>query len=392
MASVRQNVWKMQIFRLLGSLHFIGGVLIPFFTDWGGLSYTQALILQSWFMIWVFALEMPTGAIADVFGRKVSLQLGLLVNICGVLAYSFIPNFYVFLFAEFLWALGAALLSGADEALLYDSLKETGQEKSSKKVLGRYYSFGLVGITIAAPIGGLIAATLGLRYTMLLMVIPFSLAFLISLTFKEPKKVHEDESVKFFQTLVSGIKQLRHNRILQLLAFDSVVIRSLAFMVIWVYQPVLLDRGLAIGLLGVVHACMAGIQIPVLNAFEHLERWTGSKKRYLIFSALIPGIAFVLVGLSKSLIVTIPLLVVITGLGLTRHVLFNNYIHKYIKSSQRATFMSTVGMLQRLASGLLYPIVGLLMDFSLTTTLIVLGAVTIAVSLFSGVEEVHLLD
>ncbi len=392
MASVRANVWKMQLFRFVGSLHFIGGVLMPFFTDWGGLNYTQTLVLQSWFMLWVFCLEIPTGTIADVFGRKASLLLGLVANIGGVLAYSFVPNFYVFMFAEFLWALASALFSGADEALLYDSLKEAGQEKSSKKVLGRYYSFGLVGIMIAAPIGGLIAATLGLRYTMLLMILPFSLAFLIGLTLKEPKKVHEDESVKFLQTLISGVKQLSHNRILRLLAFDSVAIRSLAFMVIWVYQPVLLDRGLAIGLLGVVHACLSGIQIPVLNAFGHLERLTGSKKRYLIFSALIPGIAFVLIGLFRSLVVTIPLLVVITGLGLTRHVLFNNYMHKYIGSSQRATVMSTIGMLSRLASGLLYPVVGLLMDYSLTATLLVLGAVTVAVSLISGVEEFHLLD
>lgn len=392
MASVRANVWKMQLFRFLISLQFFGGVLMPFFTDWGGLNFTQTLVLQSWFMIWVFALEIPTGTIADVFGRKASLQLGLVANIGGVLAYSFIPNFYIFMFAEFLWALASALFSGADEALLYDSLKEAGEEKESKKILGHYYSFGLAGFTIAAPIGGLIAATLGLRYTMLLVAVPFSLAFLVALTFKEPKKVHEDESVKFLQTLLSGVKQLGHNRILRLLAFDSVVIRSLASKVIWVYQPVLLDRGLAIGLLGVVHACMSGIQIPVLNAFGHLERLTGSKKRYLIFSALIPGIAFVLIGLFKSLVVTIPLLVVITGLGLTRHVLFNNYMHKYIQSSQRATVMSTIEMLQRLASGLLYPLVGLLMDYSLTTTFIVLGVVIVAVSLISGVEEVHLLD
>ena len=296
------------------------------------------------------------------------------------------------MFAEFLWAMSQALFSGADEALLYDSLLEEGREKESKRVLGRYHSFGLMGITVAASIGGLIAATLGLRYTMLLMTVPFTFAFLIALTLKEPKKVHEDESVKFLQTLFSGLKQLRHNRILQLLAFDSIVIKSLTFMVIWTYQPVLLDRGLSIGWLGLVHAVLAGVQIPVLNGFEHLERLTGSKKRYLILSALIPGVAFVLFGLTSSLLLSIPLIVIIAGLGLTRHVLFHNYMHKYVRSAQRATFMSTVGMLQRLCSALLYPVVGLLMDRSLSMTLVALGAVTIVVSLFSGVEEVHLLD
>ncbi len=392
MGSVRANIWKMYLFRLFRGLHFIAGVLIPFFTDWGGITFTQAMVLQSWYMIWIFALEIPTGTIADVFGRRTSLAIGAITNIAGAVAYSFVPNFYVFMFAEFLWAMSQALFSGADEALIYDSLKEVNDEKVSKRILGRYHSFGLIGITIAAPIGSLIAATLGLRYTMLLMVVPFTAAFFIAYSLKEPKKIHEDESVKFIHTIFSGVKTLRHNKILRLLAFDSIIIKTLAFMIIWVYQPVLLNRGFSIGLLGVVHAFMAGIQVPVLNAFEHLERWTGSKKRYLVFSALIPGLAIVTIGLFKSLWITIPLLVVITGLGLSRHVLFNNYMHKYVKSSQRATFMSTVGMLQRLSTAIVYPIVGILMDYSLTTTLFVIGGVMIVISLISGVEEVHLLD
>lgn len=390
MASLSANIWKMSAFRLFASLHFIGGVLMPFFTEWGGLTYTQTLVLQSWFVLWVFALEVPTGALADRFGRKASLAFGMLATIAGVAAYSIIPNFYLFLFAEFLWAMGQAFCSGADEALIYDSLLASGSEKGSKSVLGKYYSYGLIGITLAAPVGGLIAASLGLRYAMLLMAAPLFFAFLMALSLKEPEKVHEDESVTFFRTLSSGLRQLRSSSALRVLVFDSVAVRALCFMVIWAYQPLLLGRGLSLAWLGVVHAAISGVQIPVLNAFERLERLTGSKKRYLFLSALIPGIAFILAGFARSLSVTIPLLVVIAGLGLTRHVLVGNYLHKRIQSKERATFMSTVSMLQKLSSGILYPFVGLLMDRSLAATMLALGAGVIAISLLSGVEESHL--
>ena len=130
---MQKNIRKIYTFHFLVSLHFIGGVLIPFFSDWGGISFTQIMLLQSWYAFWIFALEIPTGAIADHFGRKTSLVLGALSTILAVLVFSTFPAFAFFLLGEFLWALGDALMSGADEALVYDSLKNVGHETRSKK-------------------------------------------------------------------------------------------------------------------------------------------------------------------------------------------------------------------------------------------------------------------
>jgi len=127
--SYESNIWKMYVFKFLVSLHFIGGVLVPFFMDWGKISFTQIMILQSWFMLWIFIMEVPTVTIADYFGRKYSLLLGCIVNIITVIIYTITPNFYLFLVGEFLWATSAALFSGADDAFVYDSLKKCGKAK-----------------------------------------------------------------------------------------------------------------------------------------------------------------------------------------------------------------------------------------------------------------------
>ena len=86
----------MYVFKFLVSLHFIGGVIVPFFLDWGQISFTQIMILQSFFVFSLFILEIPTGAIADYFGRKTSLMFAAIATTSAALVYSSYPSFYIF--------------------------------------------------------------------------------------------------------------------------------------------------------------------------------------------------------------------------------------------------------------------------------------------------------
>ena len=141
MRTYKDNIWKLYIFHFLRSMHFTGGVLVPFFTIWGGISLTQVFILQSWFMICIFLLEVPTGAVADRYGRKTSIILATLIGIAAPLVYASYPAFTIFFIAESLWALSSSLLSGAGEALTYDTLKKLKREDESKKFFARVKSF-----------------------------------------------------------------------------------------------------------------------------------------------------------------------------------------------------------------------------------------------------------
>lgn len=158
------NIPKYYAFVFFREFFFFSAVLVPFFTDWAGLSLFQMTLLQSWFAGWIFLLEVPTGAIADRFGRKSSLILSGLVVAIAALIYGSIPSFPVFLLAEFLFAVSFALLSGADEAFLFDSLKLLGKEKKAKHFFGKAESFRFTGIMIAAPIGSIVATHTERKY------------------------------------------------------------------------------------------------------------------------------------------------------------------------------------------------------------------------------------
>jgi len=391
-ARFRANVWKIYLFRFFGSLHFIGGVLVPFFTDWAGINFTQIMILQSWFMLWIFLLEIPSGAAADYLGRKHTLVLACGVSAIGAVVYSSTPNFYLFLLGEMLFAVSQALLSGSTEAFVYDTLKIVGQAKKSKEVFGRAESFGLAGIMIGAPLGSIIAATIGLRAPMLLHAVPSTIGLFVALTFSEPEQTEEVQKKRYTSILKDGVRYFRRNRILKILALDMIVIASIAYFMIWFYQPMLEQAGIDIAYFGAVHAALAVSQIVIMNNYGRLENLFGSKKRLISLSAIITGVVFIIGGLTTFIPVVVLVIILGGGFGLSRRPLFVSYMNRYIPSSERATVLSTISMFRRFSLVAVNPVIGIIADWSLNYTLVILGATAILFSLISRVQEEYLID
>src|SRR3989344_2366776 len=113
---LKNSLWKFYTADFLTSLVFSVAVLVPFYTEWGHLTLAQVQITQAWFMFWAFIMEVPTGVVADYFGRKYSVALGAILIAIASVIYGSIPNFGVFLLCEFLSAIAYALVSGANDA------------------------------------------------------------------------------------------------------------------------------------------------------------------------------------------------------------------------------------------------------------------------------------
>ena len=94
-----------------------------------GFSLLQIGILESIFHIASSCFEIPSGVVADVFGRKRTLALSKLVSVLSCLAMILSDNFGTVAFAIAFSALSYNLESGTIEALAYDSLKSVRQEK-----------------------------------------------------------------------------------------------------------------------------------------------------------------------------------------------------------------------------------------------------------------------
>lgn len=386
----RGNVRRMYAWRALTHMHFFAGVLVPFFTDWGGLTLPQMLLLQAWFFLWIFLLEVPTGAVADKYGRKASVVCANACLLAATAIYAAGKGLPRFLLAEFIWAAAAALASGADEAMVYDSLKAAGDEDRSRRALSLLSSFDIGAIAFAAPLGGLMAARWGLQFPLLAMLVPFSLGLLVALSLREPPTGEEGAKPGYREVLTRGVRYFASHKPLRALAFDSITIWMLSFMTIWLFQPRLKELGVGVGVYGFVTAALTLSQIAVMNGLDRLERVFGGTRRYLVWSAVIPGLAFLALPFATNPWAACALFVLIPAFGMSRSVLISNYMNKHIGSAQRATVLSTVGMGRQLMGIVVLPAVGLLTKVSLSWTFAALGAAILACAWASSVEESHL--
>ncbi|RLG17623.1 hypothetical protein DRN62_00765 [Nanoarchaeota archaeon] len=375
--SLRRDLRKIYLFELFRNLHLVSAVLIPFFTDWGGLNLTQTMWLQSWFIAWIFLLEIPTGSIADVLGRKISLSIGALVGSIAALVYSSYPNFSLFMLGELLYALSYSLFSGADKAMIYDTLKMHGKEKESKKIFGKAFTFKMIGMLIGAPLGSLIAGYLGVRYAMMFMFFPLFTSFLIGLSLKEPERGERAKS--YFQVFKEGMNVIRSDKELLALICNYVAFYVIAYYTIWMYQPLLLEAGMNISLLGFVHSALIIAQMILANSYAFLEDLLGRKK-LIMLNPIVLGLSFVFCGISNGLIPLLLLVILSAGFGKSRDPLMQSYLNEFIPSKQRATVLSTISMLSRLILAFTNLLIGMLMDVSVKYAYLILGFITLFLS------------
>jgi len=388
----RTNIPKAYTYDFLKNFMLFSGVLVPFFTQWGGIKFSQIMILQAVFTLGMFLFEIPTGVVADRYGRKTSLILSGVFTALAVLVYSSHPSFPVFIAGELLWAVGVTLASGADTALVYDSLIQTGEEKGSKKILNRVESIGLFAMVFAAPLGSLVAKYIGVRWAMILSVIPISFSIVIALTFTEPPVVRKTEEKDYFKILRSGLAYFRGHRILRLLTIDYVAIMTLSFFLIWVYQVVLKSLDFPLEYYGFVHAGIVIAEIIVLNGVIKMEAAAGSKKRYIFISTLIVGVCYLVLSYTYNITAAIVCMLIIAGFGLTVKPLFFSYMNKYIESENRATVLSAVSMARSIVTAAANVIFGYFVDINMRYTLFALGIITLVFAFTSRVTEEHLKD
>jgi MFS family permease len=363
-------------------MHFFAAILVPFFRDWGGLELGQILLLNAWFMLWHSVLEVPTGAVADRFGRRASLLLGFAAGALGTGIYVSAPALPVFLLAEVVMAFAYALISGADEALLYDSLLATGRAGEARRAIARLESVKLLGIVLGALGGAALTGWLPLRGIFALQAVPMTLAVLVATALVEPPGggAHAARP-SLLRVAREGVGLVLGQPALRRIALELVSIGALSFLVIWLYQPLLDAAGIPLGLFGPVHVALSLGQIAVLQSADRLEDLLGSRARVLLLCALAAGLGWIGLGLARAPWAVAALVVAAASFGLARGPLLGASLHRHLPSERRATGLSGVSMLRTLGVVIANGAAGLAAERSLHATALAIGVLLLGLGL-----------
>lgn len=358
-------------------LLILGPILVLFLSGTKGLSFTEIMLLQSISAVAVVIFEVPTGAVADMIGRKESILLYSIL--CGLSLFIYIwgKSFMVFAIAEITFSLGASFKSGADSAIIYDSLKHMKKENEYQRIEGKARSIGLYTLAV----GSIVSSFVYEIHPYLPFIISgfFMLATgIITLTFKEPpfQEKSKEISLKGYlnQIVESGKFILTHEKL------KAVVIFTMVFMIFyrtgfWYFQPYMEAVNIPVRYFGVLFFFFNMTAAFFSKRSYYIMEKT--KPRTLTFMAGLMILSFIIMGIVKIQIGVLAILLQQAARGLYRPIT-SKYLNKHIPSDKRATVLSFHGLLTNLAIAVSYPAMGVLKDnTNIFTTHIILGALMI---------------
>lgn len=186
----RQAVKNLKLyywFKLTSEPLFWGPILITYINAVSGMSLSEIYFMEAICVIGIIFLQVPTGALADLIGRRKTLIIGTACLLADTAVFACANSKLTIWLANFAWVLGFSLASGADTALFYDTLKFLGRGEDYQKIEAKAqaYRFFLAAVT-ASGVGYL--AKISLRLPIGLDIIVIFIHGLVTCLFTEPPR------------------------------------------------------------------------------------------------------------------------------------------------------------------------------------------------------------
>jgi MFS family permease len=383
-----KRIYLVWLASLVSGFEVLGIFMIPFFKDWAGLNQLQIQSLQSWFMFAVFLLEIPTGLIGDIKGRKYSVLLGYFFLILGPVVYGSYPHILIFIVGELLFAIGKAFFSGAHESLVYDICKETNSEDDYSKIWVTNSNLKFIGMMSTGLIAGFLVKNFELNQLVQLTAVVHAMSFIIILFVKEPKYRSEKELIPDYKEVFrSAFKNLKDNISLRRIAVYVSLIYWTSYFVLWFYQVVLLNIGIKLENFGLFRILLLVGELILGFVLASILDKSKSKRMWSVISALLVASGFMVVAFFENVPGVVAFIIISGGIGMNIRNVFSKSINIHIKSENRSTTLSAISMIRTLTLAGLNPLIGWLSDLNLTVTFLILGGILILTAVFLAPRE-----
>ncbi len=328
---------------------------------WGAfMTKTQIGISDSITFAVGFLVELPSGVMADIIGRKKTILLGNIMLSAGNLLIAISSSFFSITLWYMLWTIGYAFQSGATEALAYDSLKEEGYENNWKEVITTSTIIGRVVNLSATAIGGALFA-IGLRLPYLTAGMVGIIGVIAAYFLKEivVKKPENTWSPKLYLTQIKdGLAVLINPKVVSF-AFLCLTILSIGYMYNWgILRPFTAER---FGYTPTTYAYLLSVisfsVIISLSIMRWIQKWL-SQSKHIIITTFIFSLVFLLIGLPQKFLVGGTLMILL-AMALTHvDILFSQFINEHTPTNHRATTLSAIALFTRLPYVLLALVIG----------------------------------
>ena len=361
-----------------------------------GLNLLEVNLVNMTYFATVLLMEIPTGAIADVYGRKVSYVMSSLLLAGGFFIYGVSGSLLGFIIAEMTAAIGKTCESGAYQAWLVDSLKHEGCKKPLNHVLARENAISTVAGVCAAIIGSRVADINPVLpwycggFIMLLSSV-LTLVLMKEEYFVRSKYSILEKFTEMKQTIKTSVKFARQDRVVRfvlllgLLQFFAIQAPNMQ------WQPMYLGVSGKHAMLGWIWAGIAlAMAIGGIMSARILRLCRNDEKKALVIVQVGIGVGILLAGAFRLLPISLAIFLLHEGTRGAFKPLNDVYLNDNIPSSERATIISCSSIVRHLGGMVGLLISGIIaLRISIPVAWIVSGAFLVLATLVIAKNGKH---
>ena len=338
----------------------------------------------------MYIFEIPSGIIADHYGKKKELMMCFLFYMVSFVFFFIGGNFGVFAIAMFFFGLGEAFRSGTHKAMIYGYLEQKNWFSHKTFVYGRTRSFSLIGSSLSALLSIIFVLSLpSLRGLFLIGVVPYLLDFILIATYPSSLDEKRETSLSMGHVFVEGFRSLSvlgKDKQLRCVLLSSSSFDAFFRTIKDYVQPLLLI--LFVGSLQSEATMEVKVTLGVLYGVMNLASAFASKNVYRLTEQSSPlswmhrffdGFGLMAGMIALGLFFELPILIMLAFFLLfvmkdARRPLFVAAAGDLIPKKQRATILSVESQLRALMLIVLAPVFGFFAErYSLSLLFLGLG-------------------
>lgn len=334
-----------------------------------------------------FVFEVPTGVVADMKSRKLSVIIGLLLIGTAFILEGSVRLFAAVIVSQFLWGLGYTFTSGADEAWIADELEG--------KSLDWVYLKGAQMSQLASFIGILLSTVIGVKLmnlpiiiggVLFIMLSVFLMFFMKEENFKPAPAEDRNSWMQMRHTFMEGIKFIKGSKVLVLMMSIALLygLYSEGFDRLWTAH-LQNDIGFPniagikpIVWIGIIDGTAMLISILAVEYIKRRMEKTGELDRVWILTLIniLMVAAVIFFGFSGNFTLALSMYLLFYILRTTNGPIYSAWRNKNIKSEVRATVISTYGQIDALGQIIGGPIIGFIaLKTSISAAIVVSGII-----------------
>lgn len=340
-AFLKRNSGVFYLMNGFASLIFLGATWAAYELQY--LTFSQLTISESLIMFTQLVMELPTGAFADLLGKKITVIISHFLRSSSMFVFAFADTFPEFLIFAVLLGLGEAMGSGASEALLFDTLKQAGIEDEFPKYTSRFGLIFQIGLALSAIIGGYMDLA-WMRLPALGYAVTSLIAGIISIRFIEPDIDTEKFTLgNYIRQTKNGIKEITKNSYSKKISLFYVLVAGSTWIVAYSFKTILLtDIGFTAPQIGTFQAIARVLGSILLFRILDKTQFITKKRAFYLFPLLIVISMTPIYWLSKWM--TLPFVAITMLVSSARWSVLAGYTNEVFSSKNRATAISTLSM------------------------------------------------